>query len=139
MADAEEGEGKAPRGLLDALLATDRGVWWFLLFLLLLVAGFLLVLTGHTVSGTIAGALALLSLLAMAVTTPPHALPPGAPAVAEGEAADASGEGEVTSEVERLSREAAPAPTRAGRRTPEPPPEPPPEATPEDEVIVDLE
>jgi hypothetical protein len=128
---------------------TERGVKLFNLFVVLFVVGLLLMLAGRPFPAALCGLLALVSLLAMASSTPPHVLERR---LAEAEAAEAAssegvkGEGgmgavsdvksgrdedgrpvttgRARSKLDALSLEAGAAPT-SRRREIKPPPEVP--------------
>lgn len=132
MAAPEEGDEEGPPtafGFQDL----EEGVRFFIIFLITLVAGFILALRGFVLLPVILGACAIISLLAVILRPSREAL-----AKRAGKAAAEEGEDEVEEDKEEgvdLLLEDAPAPTSTRRETPTPPPEPPPM----DDVVVDLE
>ena len=136
MAAPEEGEGERP-AWMSAFQDMEEGVRFFFIFLITLVAGFLLALRGFVMLPVILGACAVISLLAVL-------LRPSREALARRAGKEASEEGtEEEEEEEKVDEDAgsdhlledAPAPTSTRKEAPAPPPEPPPM----EEVVVDLE
>ncbi len=132
MADPEEGE-EEHTPTISGFQDLDEGVRFFIIFLITLVAGFILALRGFVLLPVILGACAIISLLAVI-------LRPSREALARRKAAEETeGTGDGDEEDGRsdadLPVDDTPAPTAAHKDVPVAPPEPPPM----DEVVVDVE
>ena len=132
MAAPEEGEDERP-ARMSSFQDMEEGVRFFIIFLITLVAGFLLALRGFVMLPVILGACAIISLLAVLLRPSREAL-----ARRAGREAIEDGVNEVEEDEEEgsdLLHEDAPAPTSTRREAPAPPPEPPPM----DEEVVDVD
>jgi len=129
LAAPEEGEDERP-ARMSAFQDMEEGVRFFIIFLITLVAGFLLALRGFVMLPVILGACAVISLLAVILRPSREALVrrAGKETIEEGAEED-----EADEDAGSRLLEDAPAPTSTSRETPAPPPEPPPM----DEVVVD--
>ena len=132
MADPEEGE-EEQSPTISGFQDLDEGVRFFIIFLITLVAGFILALRGFVLLPVILGACAIISLLAVILRPSREALAKRAEKEAIQDETDDGGTVEV--DGSDLLLEDAPAPTSTRREAPAPPPEPPPM----DEVVVDVE
>ncbi len=111
----------------------DEGVRFFIIFLITLVAGFILALRGFVLLPVILGACAIISLLAVVLRPSREAR---AKRAREAAIEDETDDGETDEEAgSDLLLEDAPAPTSTRREAPAPPPEPPPM----DDVVVEIE
>jgi len=117
----------------------ETGVQLFVVFLVGLVAGFLLVLSGHPAIAGIVLLVAALSVVAMLIVPSPRALDARATRERGDEEEGPLEEEETEGEEERpagptLAVQGAAATASSRRRTPAPPPEPPPM----EDIVIDL-
>ena len=119
----------------------ETGVQLFLVFLVGLVAGFILVLSGHPAIAGIVLLVAALSVVAMLIVPSPRALEARAARErGDEEEGQSEEEKEAEGEGERpagpvLAVQGAAATASSRRGTPAPPPEPPPM----EDVVIDLD
>jgi hypothetical protein len=142
--ESEEGAGEG-RPWTDRLRERmpEAGVAFFGTFIVALVVGFLLAVTGHDGLAVIAFAAAVASVLATLLWPSPAALerrialetPPDEDEREEDVEGTGEREGGEAVAGPELEVDGAPAPTSRGRAVPTPPPEPPPM----EDVVVDLE